>query len=177
MSDNLISLLPKWVLGTWILITLFAPFAVYYYIIILNSSTIGTIVYALLWAYLPDNSNPDIGGSSILGQILPVQPDSAFYGYHILNPGALLYAPVFGFFTILFAVQLVRYIQGKTSARKTIIAGLLTFAIPLYQIYLFAPYLLMVGHPFFIGPIPIQLIVGIIIAKKYSPKPLDKPWD
>ncbi|MHA1137585.1 MAG: hypothetical protein ACTSSE_13960 [Candidatus Thorarchaeota archaeon] len=178
MSDNIISPLPTWVLATWILVTLFAPFADFYYTITAVASTMGSpIIYALLWAYIPVNINPDIGGSSILGKILPVDPGNVFYGFHIFNPAVMAYVPVFGFFTILFAFQLIRYVQDKTPLRKTIIAGLLTLAIPLYQIYLFAPYLLMIGHLSFIGPIPIQLIVGILIAKKYGPKPPDKPWD
>lgn len=178
MSEKKSSLLPTSVFVTWILITLFAPFADFYYTIAGNMASMGhNIIYALLWAYMPYSANHDLGGTSIFGIILPVDPGSMFYGFHILNPLILLWIPVFGFSTILFGVQVIRYIQDKTSMRKTIIAGLLTFAIPLYQIYLFAPHLLLIGDPFYIGPIPIQLIVGILLVRKYGPKPLDKPWE
>jgi len=178
MSDNIVSPLPTWVLITWILVTLFAPFADFYYTIAGNMATIGnTIIYALLWAYIPYDNNHDLGGASIFGMTLPYNPDSVLNGFHIMNPYILSWIPIFGFSTILFGVLLVRYIQGKTVLRKMIIAGLLAFAIPLYQLYLFVPHLLLIGRPFYIGPIPIQLIVGILIAKKYGPKPPDKPWD
>jgi len=61
--------------------------------------------------------------------------------------------------------------------KKMLIAGVLTFTIPLYQAFLFLPHLLMIGHLYYIGPMPIQLIVGILIARKYSPKPADVPWE
>ena len=178
MSEKKAPLLPISVLFVWILITLFVPFAVFYYVLAGNMSSIGgNIIYALLWAWIPPSANLDLAGTSIFGIFLPVDPSSVFYGFHILNPLVLLWAPVNGFFNILFAVQVIRYIQNKTSMKKTIVAGLLTFAIPLYQIFLFAPHLMLIGDPVYIGPIPIQLIVGILIARKYSPKPVDVPWE
>ncbi len=136
----------------------------------------GNMIYSVLWAYIPPSANWELAGTSIFGIFLPVDPSSVFYGLHILNPLILVWIPIFGFFNILFAVLVIRHIQGKTSMRKTIIAGLLTLAIPLYQTFLYLPYLLTIG-PYFIGPIPIQLIMGILIARKYSPKPVDVPWE
>ena len=177
MSEKKGPLLPISVLFVWILITLFVPFAVFYYVLAGNMASMGpNIIYALLWAYIP-SANLDIAGTSIFGIFLPIDPSSVFYGFHILNPLVLLWAPVNGFFNILFAVQVIRYIQDKTSMKKMLIAGVLTFTIPLYQAFLFLPHLLMIGHFYYIGPIPIQLIVGILIARKYSPKPMDAPWE
>ena len=135
----------------------------------------GNMIYSILWAYIPPGANWELAGTSIFGLFLPVDPSSVFYGLHILNPLILMWIPMYGFFNILFAVLVIRHIQNKTSMKKTIIAGLLTLAIPLYQTFLFLPYLLTIG-PYYIGPIPIQLIVGILIARKYSPKPVDAPW-
>jgi hypothetical protein len=177
VSEKKESLFTKSVLIGWILITLFTPFAVFYYVLAGNMASMGpNIIYALLWAYIP-SANLDLAGTSIFGIFLPIDPSSVFYGFHILNPLVLLWAPVNGFFNILFAVQVIRYIQDKTSMKKTIIAGVLTFTIPLYQAFLFLPHLLMIGHPYYIGPIPIQLVVGLLIARKYGPKSVDAPWE
>jgi len=177
VSGNKKTLFPTSVFVIWILITLFVPFAVFYYVLAGNMASIGgNIIYALLWAYIPPSANWDLAGTSIFGIFLLIDPSSVFYGLHILNPLVLLWAPVNGFFNILFAVQVIRYIQDKTSMKKTIIAGVLTLVIPLYQTFLYLPYLLAIGL-YFIGPIPIQLVVGLLIARKYGPKPADAPWE
>ena len=168
--------LPKSVLVVWILITIFAPFAVYYYIIAGNMALMGGSVYALLWAYVSLN-NYAYRGTSFLGIFLPVDETSIFYGLHILNPLILSWVPVYGLFNIFFAVQVVRFGQEKTSTKKTILAGLSTLIFPLYEVILFLPYIISTGHLYYIGPLPIQLIVGLFIIWKYRPKPLDTPWE
>ncbi len=164
------------VLIAWILITLFAPIAVYYYIIAGNIALMGGNVYAFLWALTPSH-DPVFRGASFLGILFPVDDTSIFYGIHILNPLIMSWVPVYGLFNILFAVQVVRFIQGKTSTNRAILAGLSTLILPLYEVLLFVPYLLSIGHLSFVGPIPIQLIVGLFIIWKYRPKPLDTPWE
>jgi len=168
--------LPKSVLIVWILVTLFAPFAVFFYIITGVGSVMDGTIYSLLWAVISRNDY-SFRGMSFLGLYIPVDSSNVFYGLHILNPMILLMVPVYGFFNILFAVQVVRYAQAKTSMSKTALVGLLTLAIPLYEIFIFVPYMLSNGYLHFTGPIPIQLIVGLLIAKKYSPKPPETPWE
>ncbi|MFW9892145.1 MAG: hypothetical protein ACFFFO_08085 [Candidatus Thorarchaeota archaeon] len=178
MTENKVSPIPISVLIAWILITLLVPVSIYFYIIAGNMAVMGYgIPYALIWTYIPYGANLDLVGTSILGIYLSIDPNSIFSGLHILHPLVMMWVPVYGGFNILFAVQVVRYSKGKTSLRNTIIAGLLTLAIPLYEVAIFLPYMLSDGYLRIIGPIPIQLIVGLILIKKYGPKPLATPWE
>jgi len=82
------------VLIAWILITLFAPIAVYYYIIAGNIALMGGNVYAFLWALTPSH-DPVFRGASFLGILFPVDDTSIFYGIHILNPLIMSWVPVY----------------------------------------------------------------------------------
>ena len=167
----------KSILIMWILITLFAPFAIFFWMIVGNTAAIGDIVYAFLWAYIPEGASNDISGPSIFGIRLPIEPTSIFSGFHILDPLVLQWVPIFGMFNIFFAVQVVRHTQEKVSFRQVLIIGLLTLAFPLYQTIIYGSQILRYESYFYAGPIPIQLIIGLIIAKKYGPKPLEAPWE
>ena len=140
-------------------------------------ATVGNnIIYSLLWAWIPLDANHDLAGTSVFGIFLPVSPENPLYGLHILNPLIMVWIPLFGFFNIVFTILVIRYMQGKTSLMKTLITGVLTLVIPLYQTFSFEPYLLSIGHPSYIGPLPIQLIIGLTLARKYRPQSIDKPW-
>ena len=178
MSEKNRKLLPSSVLIAWVIISLFSPFAVFYYAIAgFIMATVGNnIIYSLLWAWIPLDANHDLAGTSVFGIFLPVSPENPLYGLHILNPLIMVWIPLFGFFNIVFTILVIRYMQGKTSLMKTLITGVLTLVIPLYQTFSFEPYLLSIGHPSYIGPLPIQLIIGLTLARKYRPQSIDKPW-
>lgn len=169
--------LPRFVLVVWILVTLLVPIGIYFWMIAGRMSLIGCNIYSMLWLYTVSSTNRDFMGTSIFGVYLPVDSYSVVYGLHILNPLVLMWAPVFGIFNILFAVQVVRYTKGKATLRSTILVGLLTLAMPLFQTLIYLPDALKYWDIPYIGPIPIQLIVGLCIVKKYSPEPLETPWE
>jgi hypothetical protein len=158
-------------------VTLLIPIGIYFWMIAGNMALIGCNIYSLLWLYTVGSTNFDFVGTSIFGIYLDVDSRSIFYGLHILNPLVLMWVPIFGLFNILFAIQVVRFTEGKATRRSTIILGLLTLAMPLYQTIIYLPYVLMFGDIPFTGPVPIQLILGIYFVKKYGPKPIDSPWE
>ncbi|MCK5151523.1 MAG: hypothetical protein KAQ65_06775 [Candidatus Thorarchaeota archaeon] len=168
--------LPKPILIIWILVTLFAPIAIFFWTIAGGMALIGGTVYSLLWVYTIGSTNFDFMGTSLFGIFLPVDPNNIFYGLHILNPLVMQWVPIFGIFNILFAVQIIRYTRGKASLRSSLILGILTLVMPLFQTVIYMPYILNYSYFPYTGPIPIQLALGLIIAKKYGPKPLDAPW-
>ncbi|MFW9847855.1 MAG: hypothetical protein ACFFF4_01880 [Candidatus Thorarchaeota archaeon] len=169
--------MPKLQLVVWILVTLLFPVAIYFWMVAGNLALIGGTVYSLLWVYTIGTTNYDFMDTSILGFFLPVDPGNIFYGLHILNPLLLLWVPVSGIFNLLFAVQVIRYSKEQASFRSTIILGLLTLAMPLFQTFLYLPYVLTYSSYFpYTGPIPIQLILGFYFMKKYGPKEVDAPW-
>ena len=168
---------PKYTLVVWILVTLFVPSAIFFWMVAGNMALIGGTVYSLAWVYTIGSTNYDFMGTSFLGIFLPVDSSSVVYGLHILNPLVLMWVPLFGIFNILFSVQVVRYVKGKASYRLSIILGLLTLAMPLYQTAIYLPYVLAYSYFPYTGPVPIQLIIGLLMMKKFGPKPLDAPWD
>ncbi len=169
--------LPTPALIGWLLVSLFIPFAVFFWTIVGNSSTAGNLVYALLWAYIPEGANNSIPGTSIFGVSIPVDTNSIFYGFHIVDPMVLQWIPLFGIFNVIFIVQIIRYTREKSSFRSTLIVGLLTLAIPLFQTITYWQRLITIDQYYYFGPIPIQLIVGLLIMRFYGPKPIDRPWD
>jgi hypothetical protein len=169
--------LPKSVVIVWILVTLLVPIGIYFWMIAGNMALIGGIVYSFLWLYTIGPANLDFDGTSIFGIYIPVDANSIFYGIHILNPLVLIWVPFFGLFNILFAIQVVRHTKGKASLKSTIVVGLLTLAMPLYQTTIYLPIVLRYSYFSYTGPIPIQLILGLCIIKKYSPKPIESPWE
>ena len=76
-----------------------------------------------------------------------------------MNPGALVWAPFFHFFSIVFAAQVTRLLQGETTMARVVVSGMLTLAVPLDQAITYVPYILGAGQLQYEGPIPVQLIV------------------
>ncbi len=167
---------PTSVLIGWILISLLTPFAVFFWTLVGNSATIGNLVYALLWAHIPAGANNSIPGTTIFGIDMQVNPESIFYGFHILDPLVLQWIPLFGIFNITFLIQVIRCTREKVSIRSTLITGILTLVIPLFQTITYWQQLITIDQYYYFGPIPIQLIIGLLIVKHYGPRPIDTPW-
>ena len=72
----------------------------------------------------------------------------------------------------MFAVQVYRLIDQKTSFNLVLLSGILTLVIPIvwtlgYLSYTFVSYA---------GPIPIQLTIGLVIAIIFRKKEIKTPW-
>jgi hypothetical protein len=147
-------------IGVMILITLFIPYAALYWFTIFlpveMEAIVGVGIYAILWAYFPDHHN--------------------YARFQIFTLGIIMGSAILGIFNILFGIVVVRYCMGKTKKRNVDLSALLTFFFPLYQAFLYLPHLYELGILEYIGPIPIQLIIGLIIAKRYGPREIDSPW-
>ncbi len=140
-------------------VTLLVPYAVLYWFLIGNEAIMGIGVYAVLWAV-----------------ILPTGHDNIVL--RMLDPGVVWGGIMFGIFNILFGAIVVRYCQGKTARKWVILSGILTLVIPLCQAAIYIPYLASHGRVGdYIGPIPIQLVVGLFIARRYAPQTSDSPWE
>ena len=143
-----------------ILITLFIPYAALYWFTIFlpvgMEAIVGVGIYAILWAYFPDHRN--------------------YARFQIFTPGVVMGSVILGIFNILFGLVVVRYCKGKTRKMSVILSALLTFLFPIYQAFLYLPHLFELEILEYIGPIPIQVIAGFIIAKRYGPQEIDSPW-
>ncbi len=135
-----------------------------------NEFVIGVRVVALVWTL------------ELSYWIINSQVGISIADFSILNPYSMLAAVVYSVFNIVFAVQVVRFCRNQTSKRLTIFVGMLTLLFPL----VFSPYwyyqeilafIERSGLLLYIGPLPVQLIIGLIIMRYAGPWKLTKPWE
>ena len=139
------------------LVTLLAPNAMIPWTISYNynfQTIVGGAMFAILWVVLP--------------------PDAFPSGFLFLNPYYVILGVILGAFNILFGVQVYRFCKKKTSWKRAILSGVLTLAIPFVFVVIFIYPLL--ANPVYIGPIPIQLIVGLIIVRLLKTEEKETPW-
>jgi hypothetical protein len=121
-----------------------------------HSHQVSIAVYALFWAIYP--------------------PESAFSGLQVMTDSALTTGISLGFFNIIFAFQVVRFTRGTTSRRNTLLVGALTLAIPVMSLVLTWPTMAASGVFVYIGPIPVQLVTGLLLMYLAGPKEPVAPW-
>ena len=138
----------------FIVVTLLAPNNVYPLSLLgeFHSHQVNVCIAALLWMYLPYSVVYEDAFNLINITILP-----------------LLFA--LSFFNILFAFQVVNL---RTKEALPWITGILTLVPGVIAMLLVQQELLRSSILVYIGPIPIQFIVGMIVAKIIKqPEPLD----
>jgi hypothetical protein len=98
-------------------------------------------------------------------------------GFQFLNYWALSMGVPLGFFNILFAFQVIRYTREEAGRMSTLIAGCLTLVFPFLSLAMTLPYMIMNSYFVYIGPIPIQLIIGLLLMKMARRPEPTTPWD
>ena len=93
-----------------VLVTVIPPFATFLFGIFGPDSHASISVYALLWVIYP--------------------PEAGVSGFQLLNYYALYSGISLGFFNIVFAVQIIRFMRGVSSRKVTLLAGALTLFVP-----------------------------------------------
>ncbi|MDF1537399.1 MAG: hypothetical protein P1Q69_00640 [Candidatus Thorarchaeota archaeon] len=136
-------------------LTLVVPFGVFWQ----GGSERGaeTAIYSMIWVLRLQNGE--------------------FYAVHAFDLAYTLTAATTGIFSILFAIQVVRCFKGEASRRLAYIIGVLTM---LFPVALGVPMMLYTldMHSIFLymGPVPIQLVVGIVLILKTEPVIISGPW-
>lgn len=129
-------------------------------------------VIALTWVYLPPEQDIIVFGLSS-------------GGFHILNPGVILTTSIVWVFNALFALYVIKYYQGRTSRRTVLLTAVLSILLPLFNVIQALDILQRSELLVYIGPIPIQLVVGLLLVrqktldKDVSSEPVDsssEPW-
>jgi hypothetical protein len=91
----------------------------------------------------------------------------------LLDPSVLLFSVV----PIIFAIQVVRFSQGKTTYMKTLPIGILYFFALLGATFFGSMiFLLSEGVIGYSGPIPLQLIVGYCLIRHFDKKRKREIW-
>ena len=146
----------KYVILIMVLVTLIPPYTTLLSGFGGHDHHVSISIHALLWAIFP--------------------PEFSFGGLQVLNLNALSFGIPLGFLNIVFAFQVVRYFRGETSRRRTLLAGISTLIIPFASLMMALPFMLSSGVYVYIGPIPVQLITGLILVYSVGPKEPTSPW-
>ena len=156
MPDTEEPFISKYAIIIMALATVVPPFTTFLYGVGGHDNRVSVALYALFWAIYP--------------------PESAISGLQMVNYYSLTAGLSLGFFNILFALQVIRYIRGDAGRRSTLIAGVLTLVIPIISSIVSLPIMLSSGYFVYIGPIPIQLITGLLLMRFAGPKEITAPW-
>ena len=110
-------------------------------------------VFAMTWFYSFTITSPNSDWSSTWDN-----------GLLVLDFSMLQNSFILWIFNVLFAIQVVRYCQDKTSFRSAVSMGLLSLVLPsVVAIFTYAMYVRFTGFVMYAGPTPIQLAVGLYI--------------
>ncbi|MGY5872401.1 MAG: hypothetical protein RTV72_09160 [Candidatus Thorarchaeota archaeon] len=154
MSDKEWTPLSKWAELIMALATLVPPFMTVFSH--LDGRSISIAIVALFWAIFP--------------------PSSPTSGFQILDVIWLQGSLSLGFFNIVFAFQVIRFIRGRTGKGRTLAVGAMTIIIPLIAFFGSLRFMINRGVFVYIGPIPIQFIIGLLLMRFLAPKEPTKPW-
>lgn len=139
-----------------VLATVVPPYTTFLYGFSGHDGHVSIAMYALFWAIYP--------------------PVSSIGGLHVLDYYSLTAGLSLGFFNIIFAFQVIRFIRGKASKKSTLVAGALTLVLPIISLIAALPNMLSSGAFVYIGPIPIQLATGLLLMHFAGPKEITSPW-
>ncbi len=139
----------KWVMG---ITTLFAPFGVYAFS--LEDSIITVSIHSLLWGIMP-------GGT---GSLL-------FDSYLIVGRGLF-----YGIFNIWFGIAVIRYFKDNSRRTMVLISASLSMVFPIFLAVQSWPWLRYSATLVYLGPIPIQLITGLILMRVVRQSEPIQPW-
>jgi hypothetical protein len=157
MSDKEWRFLDKWAELIMVLATIVPPFmTVLYSINDGGMSGMNIAILALFWGIFPPVGS--VGGFQILN------------GYYLHTSLSL------GFFNIIFAFQVILFIRGKSSKRKTLAVGAMTIIVPLIAFVSAMQYMVSFESFAYIGPIPIQPVIGLLLMRFLGPEEPTTPW-
>jgi len=97
-----------------------------------------------------------------------------YFGFHFLRIGLMFITVVLSIFNLLFAREVVRFYQGKTSQKQILLVGMVSLIYP--NLFALTPLPLTIFG--IIWPIPIQFIIGLIILYRIpGPELLPAPLE
>ena len=145
-----------------------------YALIIMGLVTVIPPYTTLLSGFGGHDHHVSISINALFWAIFP--SEVSFGGLQVLNLNALSFGIPLGFFNIIFAFQVIRFLRGDTSRRRTLLSGISTLVIPLASLIMALPFMLTWGIFVYIGPIPVQLVTGLILVYYFGPKEPTTPW-
>ena len=130
--------------------------------------------------------HPIVGGSGLHFSIINLGFGFDYYFGQIeiwvYEPLALVSELIFVFFRFVFVYQIVMVYQGRTTQRKTVLAGILG-ELPMLllsisrDLVVFLQWLSGGIMSSFMIPTPIILVIGLVLLRKYPPIDNGAHWD
>ena len=114
-------------------------------------------ILALFWAVLL----PEVWGYS---------------GLQVLNPNIVLLTLPLGSLSIVYAFAVMNYCKNPQSRKLVLFAAVLSVLLPTLQTIFTYEVVLGTGLLLYIGPLPIQLIVGLFLVYFCKPRIEETPW-
>ncbi|NHJ12546.1 MAG: hypothetical protein EAX95_02670 [Candidatus Thorarchaeota archaeon] len=145
-----------WIKWFMVIATVILPFGVFPNLSFIGYGTTqfaDIVVLSYLWAFIP----------------------SFVEGFAILILPWMIYGLAAGLVNILFAFSVIRYSEDRISWSELLWTGLLTLLIPFLSLAFLIPTMVSTGVFAYLGPIPIQLVVGLWIAKEAGSDHLRSP--
>ncbi|NHI83034.1 MAG: hypothetical protein EAX81_01845 [Candidatus Thorarchaeota archaeon] len=145
-----------WIKWFMFIVTVVFPFGIFpnlYFIGISTTQSADIVVLSYLWAFIPSFSEKVI----------------------LLDLPWMIYGLAGGFVNIFFALNVIRYCEDRISWDELLWTGLLTLSIPFLSLALLIPTMISTGVFAYLGPIPIQLVIGLWIAKRAGDIHLHSP--
>ncbi|MCK5238494.1 MAG: hypothetical protein KAR33_03030 [Candidatus Thorarchaeota archaeon] len=114
---------------------------------------------SVLWVfYLTENSNPWIFG---------IERD----GFFFMEPIFLFNTVFLWAFSIVFAVQVIRFCNGSISQKRCLQFGIVSLLPPALFSLIGYMAVFQLGVPMYLGPLPIQFTIGYLLMRQFG------PWD
>jgi hypothetical protein len=99
-----------------------------------------------------------------------------FSGLFVLDPFRMISLLPVTFCGIVFGVLVVRYCQDKCSRRWAYSGAIASVAFPLLLFVTWIPNYIAYHVLAYDGPVPIQLIIGLLLVKSHKVPGSDSPW-
>ena len=134
-----------------------------------------TVLFVLVSLLCPTAISPVTNVTSIIGYVF-LAPILA-YGYGSMTEGITIltgleywsvYLPLVAPLSLLFTIQVLRSMNGKTSQNRVFYAGLLSLIFPgLFLTWMYIPFFFS-GLYSYAGPVPIQFLFGMRLVSNYG---------
>jgi peptidoglycan/LPS O-acetylase OafA/YrhL len=97
-------------------------------------------------------------------------------GLWVIDPLRMIGLLPLTFFEFAFGVLVIRYCQDKCSRRRVYLGAIASMAFPLLLFVTWIPNYTAYHILGYEGPVPIQLIIGLLLVRSHKVPGSDSPW-
>ena len=140
-------------------------------ILILMGAITWVLPFGVYYINLGSAEEP-FGVMGIIGFLFSIDFSNWLPYLSYMNPFMFWQLFTLGFFNLFFLYRMYKYYDGRTTKLNTITVGIFSVVLPLILAMVFPGYIL----GYYVGPIPIQFICGLIIMHRIPGPEIRSPW-